>query len=302
MDLLSLSPEQFESMTFDIVTALGLRNAVWRTPGSDVGRDIEGNYYISDLSGLYQKQKWYVECKRYAKSVDWPTVWNKIAYAETHSADILLFVTSSSLSPQAVDQVRTWNESNKKPTIRFWGESELISKLNLYPQIAKKYQLKTDVESKLDMFVPSVDLLLAITNSTSPDVGNVSKEKLWLTHSISELISVRMHDIESGYGFHFKPHRDYDYFEWSKDSKCDLEKFDRYSTRALLAYLCFIMNQSPKLIQQSLCSIEISLPKVLIESQIEHIKVIAYLSNFNVIIKDEGLVVSLIERGRGTNG
>ncbi|HDZ9489188.1 TPA: restriction endonuclease, partial [Vibrio cholerae] len=87
MDLLSLSPEQFESMTFDIVTALGLRNAVWRTPGSDVGRDIEGNYYISDLSGLYQKQKWYVECKRYAKSVDWPTVWNKIAYAETHSAD-----------------------------------------------------------------------------------------------------------------------------------------------------------------------------------------------------------------------
>lgn len=294
MDLLGLSPAQFESMTFDIVTTLGLRNATWRTPGSDVGRDIEGNYFISDLSGQYQNQKWYVECKRYSTSVDWPTVWEKIAYAEAHSAHILLFVTSSSLSPQAVDQVRIWNESNKKPTIRVWGSTEIIAKLHIYPQIAKKYGLKSDTEPKMDIFLPSMDLLIRVTSSMSPDVGKISDEKLWLTHSISELISVRMLDINSGYGFSFKPHKADDYFEWSVSPDCNLEKFDKYSTRALFAYLDFVMKDKPKIKQISQSELAIELPRALIESEYIHVKTISDLSNFNTVSRDRLITLSLI--------
>ena len=81
--LKALTPGQFENLVYDLVTSAGLRNAVWRTPGSDGGRDIEGEMATTDFSGFHTITKWYVECKRYAASVDWPTVWEKIAYADS---------------------------------------------------------------------------------------------------------------------------------------------------------------------------------------------------------------------------
>lgn len=294
MDLLGLSPTKFENLTFDIVTALGLRNSVWRTPGSDLGRDIEGEYFISDLSGQYQRQKWYIECKRYTSSVDWPTVWNKISYAENHVADILLFVTTSSPSPQAIDQIRLWNNSNKKPKIRFWSDVDVLGKLNIYPQIAKKYGLKPEGDSSIETFSSSIDLLLRITSSLSPEIGTVTETKLWLLHSLSELISRRISDINTGYGFYFKEHSEIDYFHWVDMKKTSLLKFDKYSTRTLLAYLFFVLKSPPEINQTSPNSIRILLPRDLIESEIKHINIISYLSNFTITTRQDSLILELI--------
>ncbi|WP_159227033.1 restriction endonuclease [Pantoea sp. 18059] len=294
MELLNLSPTKFENLTFDVVKALGLRNPVWRTPGSDLGRDIEGDYFISDLSGLYQKQKWYIECKRYTSSVDWPTIWNKIAYAETHVADVLLFVTTSSLSPQAIDQVRIWNKKNKKPTIRFWGAVDVCAKLNLYPQIAKKYGLKPDTDSNIEFFAPSIDLLLRITNSLSPEIGEVSQARLWLLHSFSELVSQRMLDANTGHGFFFKEHTAIDYFDWIDVAKVNLKPFDKYSTRVLLAYLFFVLKEAPSIFEKSPYSIHLLLPRELIESEVNHINIISDLSNFTISTMQKEIVLELI--------
>ncbi|WP_414499618.1 restriction endonuclease [Zymobacter sp. IVIA_12111.31 C1] len=296
MELLSLSSTEFENLTFDIVTALGLRNPVWRTPGSDKGRDIEGDYFISDLSGQYQRQKWYIECKRHSSSVDWPTVWNKISYAEAHNADILLFVTSSTLSPQALDQVEAWNSGNKKPIIRFWGAIDIYGKLNLYPQIAKKYGSKTELNSNIEVFVPSIEFLLKITNSLSPDIAEVSQERLWLLHSFSELISRRISDTSgenASYGFCFKGHAETDYFCWVDATKIKLQYFDKYSTRAILAYLFFIFKNAPIIIQETLSLIHILLPRELITSEIKHVNIISSLSNFTINIMQEKIILEL---------
>ncbi|MFS4413435.1 restriction endonuclease [Providencia sp. T47] len=294
MNILDLSPENFENITFDIVTALGLRNSIWRTPGSDQGRDIEGDYFISDLSGQYQRQKWYIECKRYTSSVDWPTVWNKISYAEAHNANVLLFVTSSSLSPQAIDQVSQWNNLNKKPIIRFWGKPEILSKLNIYPQIAQKYGLKPILDPKINTFHASIDLLLRITNSISPEIGEVSPQKLWLQHSFSELISNRILDIKEGDGFCYKNHESNDYYEWIDKTKINLTHFDKYSTRAILAYIFFVMKKKPEIIQNSLRSIRLIQPRDLIESEINHIQIISDLSNFITTIETSNITLELI--------
>ncbi|MCK1970052.1 restriction endonuclease [Franconibacter sp. IITDAS19] len=294
MELLSLSPTKFENLTFDVVTALGLRNSVWRTPGSDLGRDIEGDYFISDLSGQYQKQRWYIECKRYTSSVDWPTIWNKISYAETHVADILLFVTSSSLSPQAIDQIRLWNKANKKPLIRFWGAVDLCAKLNLHPQIAKKYGLKPEIDSNIEIFAPSIDLLLRITNSLSPEIGEVSQAKLWLLHSFSELISQRILDANTGYGFYFKEHTAIDYFDWIDVTKVNLQCFDKYSTRVLLAYLFFVLKEAPTIVQKTPRLIHLLLPRELRESEANHIKIISDLSNYTISTIQKEIVLELI--------
>ncbi|BAQ80695.1 MULTISPECIES: restriction endonuclease [unclassified Pseudomonas] len=296
MNLLSLSPEQFESMAFDIVTMLGLRNTVWRTPGSDVGRDIEGDYFISDLSGQYQRQKWYVECKRYTGSVDWPTVWNKISYAEAQSADMLLFVTSSSLTPQAVDQVRIWNESRKKPTIRFWGAVEVAAKLNLYPELARKYGLKSEVASKLDIFYPSILLLIKTSNALSPDTGPIPEIKLWLAHSVSELVSTRMSDVKVLDEFYFRTHNTEDQFEWIDYSGLCVKYYDRFSIRALFAYLLFIFKGAPVITQGQKLDLVIELPRALIESEENHIQALSGLSNFSAQLGAENISLSVIKK------
>ncbi len=286
MNLLNLSPAQFEGLTFDIVSTLGLKNVVWRTPGSDGGRDIEGVYYISDLSGYNQKQKWYVECKRYTGSVDWPTVWNKISYAEANNADVLLFVTSSSLTPQAVDNVTQWNESNKKPVIRFWGEVEVISKLNLYPQIACKYGLQPNPDSHLPLFEKIVDLLIKVSHSLSPESGDAKEEKLFLLHALSELLSVRMADISKDGSFRFRPHRvedSYDWFEYKQNNALDL---DRFSLRATVSYINFILKEKYEVIRVENNIVEAVLQRKPIDSELFHLHAISDFSNF--IIRVEG--------------
>jgi hypothetical protein len=65
----ALKPTAFENLSFDLVTAAGLQNAVWRTPGADGGRDIEATMPVMDISGEVTHQKWYIECKRYKHSL-----------------------------------------------------------------------------------------------------------------------------------------------------------------------------------------------------------------------------------------
>ena len=58
--LKALTPAQFENVVYDLTTSAGLRNAIWRTPGPDGGRDIEGEMATTDFSGFHVITKWYV--------------------------------------------------------------------------------------------------------------------------------------------------------------------------------------------------------------------------------------------------
>ena len=120
-----MPPTSFENLVYDLASSAGLRNAVWRTPGSDEGRDIEGEITTIDFSGYYATTKWYIECKRYSTSVDWPTVWQKIAYADSHSADYLLIVTTAHLSPQCKTEISRWHADRRRPAIRVWDAANL---------------------------------------------------------------------------------------------------------------------------------------------------------------------------------
>src|SRR6185503_13599865 len=92
--LRALTPTEFENLSYDLLVLSGLRNATWRTPGPDAGRDIEGEYLTVDLSETLSLERWYVECKHYTSAIDWPTIFAKIAYAQNHRADFLLLVTT----------------------------------------------------------------------------------------------------------------------------------------------------------------------------------------------------------------
>ncbi len=198
MDFSALTPSQFENMTFDLLQAAGLKNLVWRTPGPDGGRDIEGNFISVDFSKYHQHQKWYIECKRYSASIDWPTVWNKIAYADNRHADFLLIVTNSNPSPSCETEISTWNTNNRSLTVRIWRGYELEGVLKNYPQVAAKYGLlgkSTDAKLSLQTLMFEA-MKLAQASYVSHELGGSNTLALEANAALAELISARYSQIQ----------------------------------------------------------------------------------------------------------
>jgi hypothetical protein len=118
-----------------------MRNLTWRTPGPDGGRDIEGVTTVRDLAGFEQSATWFVECKHYSSSIDWPTVWAKLAYAQSHDADVLLMVTTNNPSPNCETEINSWNKARKSPAIRFWRGYELANVIRGVPSVGAVFGL-----------------------------------------------------------------------------------------------------------------------------------------------------------------
>lgn len=171
-----LSATQFEELTYDLVTHAGLRNVVWRTPGADGGRDIEGDFLNTDFSGSVDVQRWHIECKHYSSAVSWPTVWEKISYAESNGAHALLLVTNASLSPACQTEVSRWNALGRTK-VRSWDGARLTAELRTRPSVALKFGLvsSTSVDAiAVDLLDPivsacdTVDALPVLTTAAAP--------------------------------------------------------------------------------------------------------------------------------------
>jgi hypothetical protein len=138
--LKKLEPAEFENLTYDILFLSGVQNLRWRTPSADGGRDLEGDIPVIDFSGETVRQRWYIECKRYSQSIDWPTVYGKLTIAINHNADYLLFVTTSTFSPQCRDEVQRHNQK-RRVQIRIWPFYYIEQLLTIHGQVALKYGL-----------------------------------------------------------------------------------------------------------------------------------------------------------------
>lgn len=241
-NLKTLTPSQFENLTLDLMQLLGLKNCVWRTPGRDSGRDIQGEFFDADFSGFIRQESWYVECKRFTETVGWPKVWEKIAYADSNGADVLLFVTSSTLSPQAVDEVNRWNEARRNPNIRFWNGQDLQDRLELFPQILVKYGLSENPLTDSAVSILPLTKLLTKYADTGSAYSAFDKDRDRIDeviHALAELISARIEELETNGKVMQVPFvASRDGYPWLKgnDSVEDVG-VDRYAIRALLALI-----------------------------------------------------------------
>ncbi len=199
MDFTELLPDRFENLTFDLLQAAGLKGLVWRTPGADGGRDIEGTYTAVDFSSYYYQQKWYIECKRYTTSIDWPTVWNKIAYADSRKANFLLLVTNSNPSPACETEIANWNACNNSLSVRVWRGYELQHILLNYPHVAAKYGLLgTSHKAELSLQgLMSEAMKLAQSSYVSHELGLSAAASLEANAALAELISARQSQMRA---------------------------------------------------------------------------------------------------------
>ena len=237
-----MTPTAFENVVYDLVSSAGLRNAVWRTPGADSGRDIEGDYPIVDFSGFHTIVRWYVECKRYEKAVDWPTVWEKIAYAENHSADCLLIVTTAPLSPQCKTEISKRNAERRRPQLRFWDATNLEQVLLRYPTVLVKHGLSKDPRLKAASFVSLAQHSSKVVQAAYgvAETAGHDNRPLEAAAALSELLTVRLRDAENAgrpSKASFVPTQDgYPWVKISGDPTV-LERFDRFGLRAMLTLL-----------------------------------------------------------------
>lgn len=291
-----LGPTEFENLIFDLAQSLGLKNAIWRTPGRDGGRDIQGEWHTQDFSGHTNTQVWYLECKHYESSVGWPMVWEKISFAESNGADVLLFAVTSSLSPQAIDEVNKWNANKKAPAIRFWNGFDISNKLKLFPLIAIKFSLTPDPRKEVGgALLPSVNLLLkySIAAHSAEVFGTDPSSKHAVLYSLSELISARLAEVESKGQFSVAPFRSSsDGFEWLENSEIlESSGADRYSIRVVAAYVKDFMRAKNIQLLASKTDIYFELSRELPNNAIDDLHQISLLSNFEITQASYKLII-----------
>lgn len=239
-----LSPQDFEHLTYDLVTLLGLRNVKWRTPGPDGGRDIEGDYEARDFSGDIRTEKWYVECKRYSKTIDWPTVYGKLAYADSHDVDFLLVCTTASLSPQCRDQVTARERKNLTPRIRAWEGVILEHLVASQPLLMSKYQLSKAAQERELGTLPLLRVMMKMTQQIYGEsiVKDRESNSVEFAAAISELVtSYLMPPSTHGNVDRHAADPAVDLYPWVECSNVKgLEQWDSYALRAILAGVRFL--------------------------------------------------------------
>ena len=196
--LTAMDPTAFENLTFDLARASGIINLTWRTPGADGGRDIEGSFVFRDPSGYDRTEKWYIECKRYKASIDWPTMRGKLAYAENHSAEVFLLSTNSNPSPACENEIERWNSKNRTPVIRTWRGYDFPRLLRLNSDISFSHGIG-GATSPFGMASTEIALILSklVQAAHSSIIFEAPRSTaIEAAASISELLSQRLADLE----------------------------------------------------------------------------------------------------------
>lgn len=238
--LCELDDTEFENLVFDLMTAQGMLNVTWRTPGADGGRDIEGTVVHSDFSLTQTEQKWYVECKRYAGSVNWPTIYGKIAFAHSNTADVLLMCTSSKFTPTAITEVTKWNNAKLGPTIRLWPGHQIEILLNKHQDIAWKYGIEN---APLPITGSTLDLTLSLSKCVTSHCSKLEfsdetiSPMLRAAQSISNLLQTKMESAARVGRFEHIGYQTHQFDTGTADVESDLKVIDGPSFNAFINYL-----------------------------------------------------------------
>lgn len=247
MDLDRLTPSKFENLVYELLLELGLKNLVWRTPGADQGRDIEGHFERTDFSGQSLREIWYVECKKYASSISWPIVYEKVSFADNHNADFLLIASNSQPSPPCINEITAWNDQNRRPKIRFWSGAEIEHALQRHEFISAKYGLSSQPENIFYYSISSIEHLTKMLYAAYSELEIKEHTNTALESSVSflDLVLKKTDDI-CRYGYFVnRPFSLNDLYDWAQPRNLTNENkpnIDKYGLRSFLSALRFTTN------------------------------------------------------------
>lgn len=240
----ALSPKDFENFVYDCMSLIGIKNLVWRTPGSDSGRDIEGEVFVRDVSGFEDRQSWYIECKKHSRSIGWPIIWDKIGHANCLGADVLFVVSNNNPSPNCESLIAEWNSKKNKPTIRIWRGYDFPPFLRANPSLAFSYGLQDDQFAYKSGVGQMASILMSITQSAYSAYLFDQSGLIFLetAAALTELMSHRIADLENHGKFVCGPNaEDPLQYSWLK-MKGAPTKWEDVSIRTILTYVHHLTN------------------------------------------------------------
>jgi hypothetical protein len=179
-----LNPTEFEEFCFALLEKLHFQDIDWRkgTPKaaspSDSGRDIEATSQATDPGGARYRQKWFIECKHYAKGVPAEALHNALSWATSERPDVLLFIVSGYLSNAAKGYLETYQQNNR-PMFRItvWERPRLQTLAAEHLQILLRIRL-LDRPAHVELAHPLHLQLLAESGRNSLDQFFAVLEKL----------------------------------------------------------------------------------------------------------------------------
>jgi hypothetical protein len=297
--LKAIDPQTFENLIYDILQAEGLKNVVWRTPGPDGGRDAEGMSYIYDISGYHGIEKWHIECKKYASAIDWPTIFSKLSYAISNSADYLLIATTSSPSPSATNEIAKWNQNYFRPRIRCWALHDIVNYVLSNNGIHIKYFYETIRIAHTDPFIKlSLYLNRLIQNFYAGHSFAIIPDFIIdAISSLSELLYARSEDIKQEGKIIYRNTHESDVYDWVEyNNISEISKFDQQGIRALLSCIRYITKSKKISLISSTRKLNIKFDGLLEKRQHDDINTICFWSNFTAKYSETEITVTENER------
>ena len=212
----------------------------------------------------------------------------------------MLIATSTSLSPQAVDEVNKWNSQRNRLIVRFWDGANLISKLQQFPELLIKYELTENPsrESAIAL-LPVIKILLKYSDSTlSAHVFGIDIEnKISVIHSLSELITVRMSNIEKYQHVVVQKYIDKkDGNEWLTGGHLVEELgLDTFSFRAVINYIKDVTGENELVISKDDKDLIVNFKNKIHTYAVNDLLDLSMLSNIRIIAKNDSIILQRID-------
>ncbi len=206
IDLSSLGATEFESLCYDLLAHLGLQNLQWRKgqnegcSSSDSGRDIEGVFVRQDIDGAVVTEKWFVECKHWAKAVPPTAIHGLITWADAERPNVAVIICSGALSNPAHDWIRDYRRENRPAyLIKEWEQKTLEALLPSFPDILLDYDIPTSYTSLLshalwrDLKVHDLDYLFSLLDA----IADAQRDRM-LGNVYHSVLPLRMRQPTTG--------------------------------------------------------------------------------------------------------
>lgn len=120
---------------------MGAKDLEWRVGGigqggSDGGRDLECYFYGEDPEGELTRQKWWVEVKGRANTVEPASVKDAVLNASGGAdVDVLVIATNARFSNPTRDWVKESQAKRPRPVVRLWDRSKLEKLASAHPDV-----------------------------------------------------------------------------------------------------------------------------------------------------------------------
>ena len=136
-----LKGRDLEECVYWLLDAMGAKDLEWRTGGSgggaaDGGRDLEALFYTPGADGETESQRWWIECKGRAGTVESSEVKSAVTNANGIAGlDYVVIATNTQFSNPTRDWVKQWQSKHPLPKVKLWDRSQLERYLSHHPDV-----------------------------------------------------------------------------------------------------------------------------------------------------------------------